>query len=529
MGEPVRMDEHILFNRLTRRQLLQYGLGAGLSLAGVGLLDACGGSSSSSSQAPTGGTLVFGEGTGPANLDPLGPGGSTPLLGYWRQMYDTLVWYENGKVVPQLATSWKNVSDLVWEFKLRSGVKFHNGEVFDANAVKFTMDRIMDPKQKATQASRFTALKSVEVVDPQTVRMNTAVPFPVLLLGLTQAFIVPPQYVSQSPDKALAAPVGTGPFKFDSWQQGAQLTYVANTSYWGGRPKLDKLIFRVIPDDAARLAALKSGGIHIDMNLPLDAIDAVSSDPNLKVEKAFIDNSLILEMDTLHGGPTADPRVRMAINYAIDKDQINKTLLSSKLRPLAGQLLTQDAFGWNPNVKQVPYDPAKAKQLLSEAGYSSGFDTQVNGPIGKYTADRDIVIAVADQLSKVGIRAKANPMDYGLFVQKLTSNQLGPMFLIGWFSFGDPALAEVWLTSKSTLGHYYADATYDDLVAKGATQLDQKARQATYFQAAQYMHDQAMAAWLFQAATYYGVSKKVSGFNPRNDELPFFYPSAISS
>src|SRR5450759_47280 len=523
------MDDHNLLNStLTRRRVLQYGLLAAAGWSALGLLEACAPCSSSTS-APTGGTLIFGEGTGPTVLDPLGPGGSTPLLGYWRQMYDSLVWYENGQVVPQLATSWKNVDDLTWEFKLRTGVKFHNGEAFDANAVKFTLDRILDPKQKATQASRFTALKSVEVVDPQTVRMHTTTPFPVLLLGLTQAFIVPPQYITQSPDKALTSPVGTGPFKFDSWQQGSQLTYVANTEYWGGRPKLDKLVFRVIADDAARLAALKAGEIHIDMNLPLDAIDAVASDPNLTVEKAFIDNSLILEMDTLHGGPMANPKVRMAINYAIDKDGINKTLLSNKLRPLAGQLLTEDAFGWNPNVKQVPYDPNMAKQLLTQAGYPNGFDTQVNGPIGKYTSDRDIVIAVADQLNKVGIRAAANPMEYGLFIQKLISNQLGPMFLVGWFSFGDPALAEIWLTSKSTLGHYYQDATYDQLVAQGASQLDTKQRQATYYQAAQYMHDQAMAAWLFQAATYYGVSKKVTGFSPRNDELPFFYPAAIRS
>ena len=522
------MDDLNLFNSaLTRRRILKFGLLAGASWTTIGLLEACA-PASTSNAVQKGGTLIFGEGTGPANLDPLGPGGSTPLLGYWRQMYDTLVWYENGKVVPQLATSWKNVDDLTWEFKLRTGVKFHNGEVFDANAVKFTLDRILDPKEKSTQASRFTALKSVEVVDSQTVRMHTTTPFPVLLLGLTQAFIVPPLYVGQTPEKALANPVGTGPFKFDSWQQGSQLTYVANTNYWGGRPNLDKLVFRVIADDAARLAALKAGEIHIDMNLPLDAIDAVASDPNLKVEEAFIDNSLILEMDTLHGGPMADPKVRMAINYAIDKDGINKTLLTNKLRPLAGQLLTKDAFGWNPNVKEVPYDPNMAKQLLAQAGYPNGFDTQVNGPIGKYTSDRDIVIAVADQLNKVGIRATANPMEFGLFIQKLISNQLGPMFLIGWFSFGDPALAEIWLTSKSTLGQYYNDHTYDQLVAQGASQLDSKQRQATYFQAAQYMHDQAMAAWLFQAATYYGVSKKVSGFSPRDDELPFFYPASLS-
>src|SRR5207237_7832806 len=177
------------------------------------------------------------------------------------------------------------------------------------------------------------------------------------------------KYATQNPEKVLTAPIGTGPFMFDSWQQGSQFTYVANTSYWGGRPNLDKLVFRVIPDDAARLAALKSGEIHIDMNLPLDAIDAVAGDPNLKVERAFIVNSLILEMDTLRGGPTADPMVRMAINYAIDKEGINNTLLRGKLRPLQGQLITQGVLGFNSDVKMVPYDPNKAKQLLTQAGY----------------------------------------------------------------------------------------------------------------------------------------------------------------
>jgi peptide/nickel transport system substrate-binding protein len=528
------MDEQeILRAKLNRRRLLRYGILAGGSWAGLGLLSACAPSNSTSTTASAtprkGGTLIFGQGTGPANLDPHGAGQSTPILGHWRQMYDTLVSTETTalKVTPQLATSWKLIDSTTWEFKLRTGVKFHNGEDFDANAVKFSLDRIVDPKQKATIATRFSALTGVEVVDAQTVRMHTSTPFPVLLLGLSQAMIMPPKYTTQNPEKVLTAPIGSGPFMFDSWQQGSQFTYVANTSYWGGRPNLDKLVFRVIPDDAARLAALKSGEIHIDMNLPLDAIEAVSSDPNLKVASAFIVNSLILEMDTLRGGPTANPKVRMAINYAIDKEQINKTLLSGKLKPLAGQLLTEGTFGFNPNVKMVPYDPNMAKQLLAEAGFASGFDTQINGPIGKYTADREIVIAVADQLNKVGIRAKANPMDYGLFVQKLVANEAGPMFLIGWFSFGDPALATGWLSSRSTLGQYYKDATYDALDAKGASDVDEKTRQATYYELAQHMHDQASAGWLFQAATYYGVSKKVTGFEPRTDELPYFYPAAV--
>lgn len=513
---------------LSRRSFLRYGSAAAAGFVGLSHLPRLRSESVQEITAGrTGGTLIFAEGTGPNSLDPLGPGLSTPLLGYWRQMFDTLVWSENGKLVPQLATSWKTVDDLTWEFTLRRNVKFHNGEPFDANSVKFTMDRILDPSEASTQAARFTALKSVDVVDPYTVRFNTTTPFPVLLLGLTQAFIVPAQYTSQNPQQALAHPVGTGPFKFQSWQQGASMTLLANKSYWQGPPQLDQLVIHVIADDSSRLAALKAGQADIAMNLPLDDLATVQADPNLKVVGSYIDNSLVLEFDTVHGGPTANVKVRQAINYAINKDQINKSLLLNRLKPLAGQLLTSDALGWDPKVKEVPYDPEKAKHLLKEAGYPNGFETEVNGPIGKYTADQDMVIAIASQLNKVGIKAKANPMDYPLFVQKLTANQLGPMFLIGWFSFGDPALAEVWLTSKSTLGHYYNDSNYDALVQQGASQLNTQARKQTYYQAAQYMHNQAMCGWLFQDATYYGVSKKVTNFVARKDEIQDFFKTGI--
>jgi peptide/nickel transport system substrate-binding protein len=519
----------ILRSTLTRRRVLQYGIAGIGSVAGLGLLEACGTSATSGTQVAQGGTLVFAEGTGPAHLDPIGPGLSSPLLGVWRQMYDTLVWTDsNLKVIPQLATSWKNLDDLTWEFKLRDGVKFHNGEAFTADAVKFTLERIVDPKQKSTQSARFTELDSVTVVDPLTVRIKTKHPFPVLLLGLTQAFIVAPQYVSQNPAQAATNPVGTGPFKFVSWTQGDRLTFAANKSYWGEKPIVDQVVFRVIPDDASRLAALKAGEVHIDMILPIDSIEAVSSDSNLRVEQSFIVNSLILMMDNMRGGPTANPVVRQAINYAIDKEGINKSLLRGKLRPLDGQLATREAFGYDPNVKAYPYDPEKAKALLTQAGYPNGFETVINGPIGKYTSDRDIVIAVADGLGKVGIKAKANPMEYGLFVQKLLASQLSPMFLIGWYTFGDAALADIWLTSLTgAYGHYYSPSPYDDLVTQGATALDPKARQAAYNKVAEYQHDQALAAWLFQAADYYGVSKKVVGFHGRPDETTYLLPTGF--
>lgn len=518
---PVRATKY------SRRDFIRLGAAAGTAVAS--------GAFAGSHSAPAfgagapGGILIFGEGTGPDALDPLGPNGSTPRFGYYMQLFDTLAFYQNGKINPALATSWKILDPLTWEFQLRSGVTFHNGEAFDANAVKFSIDRILDPNQKSTQRARFTEVSGAEVVSPYTVRIHTRTPFPVLLIGLTQAFIVPPKYTTANPEYAAQHPVGTGPFKFADWRVGNYVRYTANKSYWRGAPKLDGMEFRVIPDDATRLAALKAGEVHIDMNLPLDAIDAVARDPNLRALSAFIGEAQIIEFETLNGGPTANQMVRQAMNYAVNKEEIIKTLLDGKEKPLQGQLITPGILGFNPNVHEYPYDPGKAKELLAQAGYPNGFDTVVNGPIGKYTADREIVNAVAAQLQQVGIRAKANPMEYSLFAQKLTANQLGPMFLIGWYSFGDPALAEIWLTSKSTLGHYYNDATYDKLVFGASEALDPKERQRLYNQAAQYMHDQALALFLFQPATYYGVSKKVSGFTPRDDELPYFYPVSLNS
>jgi peptide/nickel transport system substrate-binding protein len=502
-------------SQFSRRDVLRFGAyGSAAVVLGGGAV-AC--------VAPSGGadgsTLVFAEGTGPSSLDPLGAGITGPALRTWRQMYDTLVWFENGDFVPQLATSWRTLDPLTWEFKLRPNVTFHNGEAFDANAVKFTMDRIMDPEQIATQRSRFDPLERVEVVDPLTVRFHTKVPFPVLLLGLTQAFVVPPKYVAANGGKAPSKPVGTGPFKFASWSQGENIVFDANKSYWGGAPKADRLEMRVVSDDSTRLDSFMAGEVHINMNLPIAAIDTVEGNKNAQVVHEFSRAALLLEFDTTHGGPTANRLVRQALNYAVDKQQLISTILNNTQRPLDGQLESPASLGYDKSLKAFPHDPAKARALLAEAGYPNGFDTVINGPIGKYPADRDLVIAICSQLQAVGVRAKSKLTDFGSFIQSVGATKAGPMFLIGWYDFGDPALSTSWFTSSSTLGKYYADQAYDDLIAKASSTLDQAERQSLYEQASQHMHDEAMALFLTQPAMYYGIAKGVTGFAARDDEM----------
>ena len=514
----------------SRRDFIKAGIYTGAAGLMVPDLLSCIGQPSTSAKPTKGGTLIFGEASGPLALDPLGTNSSGAAFGFYYQIWDALVRRDdNHNFVPGLATSWKTLDSNTWEFTLRTGVTFHNGEPFDANAVKFTADRILSGKYNSSQAATLAPVIGVDVVDAATVRFRTKNPLPTMLFVLFQVFIIAPKYTTDQPDKALTSPIGTGPFKFVGWTAGDRMTLKANDSYWGGRPNIDYLIMRIIPDASARLAALEAGDIHIDDNVPLDSVDAVAKLPNLRIAGANTDAALIIEFNTIEGGPLANPQVRQALNYAVDKETISKSLLVGKLRPLQGQLITAGALGFNPDVKEFPYDPTKAKQLLTQAGYANGFDMTLSGPAGHYPSDKEIMLAVAAQLAQVGVRANVVPLDTGVWLTTMGASKFHGAFLVSWANFGDAGYAALRLSDFSSLGVYYHDPTYDQLTTAGTQTLDPKQRQTTYNQLAQYMHDQALALFLFQGAVYFGISSKVTGFTARFDEMPFFYNTSLSS
>jgi peptide/nickel transport system substrate-binding protein len=465
-----------------------------------------------------GSRIIIAQGGGPTNLDPLKEQVG-PMMNVWTLLFDGLTRQSaGGEVVPALATEWKAVSDTVWEFKLRSGVKFHNGEAFDADAVKFTLERILDPKRASQAKSRLQKLQKVEVVDPMTVRIHTNGPDPTVVAGLAWAFIVPPKY-SQGHDESYLAqhPVGTGPFKFERWRQGEFIELAANTEYYSKRPKVSGVTIRQIPDDATRVASLMSGETHIIVQVPPDMIDALKKNPQASVASIGALMALVIEFDTVRG-LLQDKRLRQAINYAIDKESLVRDLLGGQGTPLAGQILTPGAFGFNPALKAYPYDPERAKQLLKEAGHPDGIDLNLVTSVGRYIADREIAVAIAGQLAKVGIRVNVTPEEWGVFVKRLRGNQLGPMFQIGWYNYGDAAFALTHFTSTSTFGVYQRNTEFDELVQKGRTLTDQEERKKIYAKATKMMFEQAPAAFLLQLPAVYGVSSKVTGFTPRPDE-----------
>jgi peptide/nickel transport system substrate-binding protein len=462
--------------------------------------------------------LTIAQGGGPTTLDPLREQAG-PMMNIWTLLFDGLTKRESdGTIAPALATSWQAISNNLWEFKLRKDVKFHNGEPFNADAVKFTLERILDKTRSSQALTRLPQLGAVEIVDPYTVRIHTKGPVPTFLSDLTWAFMVPPKYIKEKGDDYAAQnPVGTGPFKFLRWRQGQFIEMAANTGYFGGPPKIDKLTVRQIPDDATRMASLMTRESDIVVQIPPDLVKTVQQSGNAHVASVGAYMSMVVHFDSVRG-PLTNKKIRQAINYAIDKKSLVNDLLAGQGKPLLGQVLMPGVFGFNPDLTPYPYDPARAKKLLAEAGVAQGLTLTLNTPVGRYIADREIAIAVAGQLSKVGIHVNVVPKEWGLYIKELRSNRLGDMFLIGWSNYGDAGYVLPHFTSRSSFGVYRSNPKLDALVQKARVEIDPVARAHIYKEATELMREAAPAAFLVQPSAIYGVSNKVIGFSPRSDE-----------
>ncbi|PYO53254.1 MAG: ABC transporter substrate-binding protein, partial [Candidatus Rokuibacteriota bacterium] len=379
--------------------------------------------------APTG-SVVVAQGVDPTTLDPMNHQ-ETPAANLARNIFDTLLERDQElKIQPALATEMpKLVAPTTWEFKLRAGVKFHNGEPLDAEAVKFSLERLVDPKLKLRGATPFAPLSHVEIVDPLTVRIHTKAPWPILdtLMSGTGAAILPPKYYKDK-DMAFVAknPVGSGPFKFARWVKDDRIELEANEQYWRGAPRIKKLVFRPIPDDAVRVAALQNGEIDVAVNIPPHLATIIANHPKLFLSTAPSVRTIQLmyythQYDAQHklvgpyAGPVADRRVRLAINHAVDVDEIIKSVLDGKGVRVA-TMLTDRHFGFDPQLKPIKQDLTRTKQLLAEAGFPGGVDMVLNGPQGRYVRDKEVAEAIAGQLTKAGIRTTLRVFEWGNYL-----------------------------------------------------------------------------------------------------------------
>jgi peptide/nickel transport system substrate-binding protein len=244
-------------------------------------------------------------------------------------VFDTLVRLsDDGRdFVAELAESWKLVDQTTWQFKLRRGVKFHNGEELNAAAVKFTFDTTMDPERKTRQRPTYVAFKEVRVDDPYTVSFITHKPYAIALTQIQYLMIVPPGYIKQVGwDEFGRKPVGTGAFKFKDWERDVRVVLEANDSYWKGKPKVRSVAFRAIPEDASRIAAVQRGEVDIIDAVPYDRIKELQGSPTVKISQRQ-GEQIYVGLDTLRVEPLKKREVRQALNYAVNADALVKNLL----------------------------------------------------------------------------------------------------------------------------------------------------------------------------------------------------------
>jgi len=351
-------------------------------------------------------------------------------------IYDTLVRRDATlNLKPGLALSWRAVDATTWEFKLRHGVKFHDGEPFNADAVKFSFDRMLDPKLHWAGAGSLRLVKAVTAVNDDTVRFATSEPWPSMprFLGY-YGMVVPPGYLKQNGDDALIRhPVGTGPYRFVRWVKDDRVELEANPDYWGGRPRISRAVIRVIPTDAPRVAELLAGSVQLANLLPPELFSPIqiSSKTKLVVGKSLSVFFVIYNLvNVSKDKPLADPRVRQALNYAIDRAAILKSVMHSVGAPVA-TFCTDVMEACDGSVPAFTYDPNKARALLREAGYANGFDFTISGTSGTYPGDRDIVQALADQLNRVGVHTKVDTTEIAVQLRAVLARKLPED---GWFT-----------------------------------------------------------------------------------------------
>ena len=458
-------------------------------------------------------TLIVGTEAEVQSMDPLqnwmGYSSAVSIL-----MYDTLVRYgAHGKLLPSLATSWEKVDDLTWRFHLRKGVKFHNGYPFTAADAKFSLDRILDPKEKCRYRSRYDSWEKVIVEDDYILVVKTKRPDP-SVAGWIAFFgnIVSKKWVEENGFEELKKhAMGTGPYKFVSWKRKDRLTLVANKDHFDRVPKVNNLIIRPIPEMAARVAELEAGGVHIITKVPMFIIPQLEKNPN--THPVILDGVLanFMLMDTALVPEFKDKRVRQAMNYAVDKETIIKGILKGMGKPLGFGAPTPFP-GIDPNIKPYPYDPQKAKALLAEAGYPDGFALNVYSPSHRYLMDKEAAQAIAEQLSRIGIKPNVLVMDTGKYFQEWRANRLKGLVYIGQhLTHWDQSACYGWINPKSprcTIKNQEMIDLLEDMLAT----MDTTARYQKAYKLQRMMHDEATQLFLYSLKAIFGASNKIKGF-----------------
>jgi len=500
-------------------------------LSGVALA-ACGtggGQQTPTSGAKHGDTLKVAIGIDPDTLDPAAQT-TTTASQIVDMMAETLVTIDSkGALKPLLATKWEQSSDgLSWTFTLRDGVKFSDGTPFNAQAVKSSIERLLNPATFKAQPGILggkNGIQRTEVVSDSQVKFTLGSKLAPFVAAMTQtaAAIMSPASFNQAPNKpeVVTQPVGTGPYKFKERVASDHITLAANTDYWGTKASYDTQIMKVVPEGASREALIKSGGADIIALPPANDIPALQADNTLKVVMGPSDRTIQIVINTADQTQPLlqKPEVRQALNYAVDKNAIIKTVMFGAATPLNSPM-ANTLFGYC-QTGSYNFDPAKARSLLQSAG-ATGMSVKLVSPNGRYVQDIQVAGAVAGYLRDVGLKVDGpGTADWPTYVATYANvppaQAKTDLHLLGWapaYLDAQQAFEQFYSARVPPAGlesSYYKNAQVDTLIEQGNTGTDQGQRQKAYCDAAKMVWNDAPWIFLYNQKYPLVTTNKVTG------------------
>ena len=431
---------------------------------------------------------------------------------------------------PMLAVSWKRVNETTYQFRLRENVKFHNGEPFDAEAVKFSIDRLLGRVDKSflppTVAwHAYDTVDRAEPVDKHTVNVITKVPDPIILNRMNGfgMRMVSPKFYSENPTPFLQNNAnGTGAYRLVSWVKDGDLVMEANQQYWGGPPAFEKVIIRTVPEASTRVSALMSGQIDVTVAVPAEQAEIINRSGRARVGHVT-SNRFGWWRFNASTPPTNNPKVRLAFNHAANIGELLRTVYSG-LGEQISTVVGKYHFGYDPTIPFLPYDPNKARKLLKESGLPLPITVNFHFIQGRYTKDKDMGEGIIGEINKLGseyVRVIPRLYEAGTFYSQANAGKLDGIIFNSWGNWmfdADIDLGPLWRTKSTPTPDYPNNPAIDKLIDEARSTLDEQKRKALYAQVQKMMHENPYSIPGMQVVDMYGVGNRVA-WKPRPDEM----------
>jgi peptide/nickel transport system substrate-binding protein len=517
---------------LTRRDVLKQAAALGLMVPGIaGVVAACTPQTSSptpTSAGPKQTTFTVGLNVDPPTLNPMlttTAADESVILSIVEKLgvYDATTM----ETKTWLLDSWSYKDSSTVQLNLKKGIKFSNGEALDASAAKFSFEAWMaEPISRQTAASLVGA--TFQVVDEQTLVIAATRPLPTFasIIG-RYTYMVPPKYYAQVGAQGFGkAPIGTGPFLFGRRDPGQQIVLDVNPNYWQGARPIKQLVYRVMIEDLSRATAVETGEIDLAYYIPYNLAQRLRTIQGVKVwavpgqRKHFA----LFNIEMPGGEPLQDPRVRVAINMAVDVDAIVKGVFQGEGVKLGGSFALPTEFGYSKDIPAYRFSPTEAKKMIADAGYPNGFPITLAYTVGRYPYDKEAGQIVATYLEQIGLKVEQKALEFGEFSRQRTAKTLGHLIMFGILI--DPDLDATYnyvALGKAARGAPLMTFPKDwlDLYNKATVTVDREARGAIYKQLLQMDYASPYALYLYATNDFYATRETVQGFTPRRDQFLF--------